>query len=684
MTVRQQQILGRLRGITVGVAGCPPEAVTEDVTFLELGFDSLSLMQLATALQDAFSVRITFRQLFDVMPSVAAVVRHIDCQTPDEASANEGEAVGQTEGAALVAAGETAGAISNATPDVAASARAAGPGRSAQPGADPAVRPAAARTPSPDLQRLILQQLDVMARQLAALERASQPRQPEDAAPVGASLATAHASAHAAARGAPVTTSVSAPASPLASPLASPMASGAAAIVADSVPATTPRRFPTTDSQQELWLTASLDREAACALNEATAYWIDGSLDADALVLVIEDVLARHQALNVRFADDGESQWVDPADIGTRIRVRREDLSRLDTVGQQEAIDAAIAIQAATPFDLTEGPLGRVLLVRLGEQRHLLLTYFSHVAYDGYSGGLLMAEIASGYNARLQGLPLPPSTAVPFSDYVEHQRSRDPALIDRARSYWARQFPSLPPALTLPTRVPRDGRFSWTGGTFHRALAPGQLDTVRALARTCGTTVSIVLLAAFQLLLVRLARQDEIVIGLPAAGQAHLGVACVGYCVNTLPIRSSPRRGKPFTALVQEARAAVLDAIDHQDLALGAILRDRRFVAPSGRLPLVEVMFNFSAYQAGVSLDGCRLVAHETRRQAVVHDLFLHVVESGDRLFLDCDFRSALFDEATIEQWMADYVNLIDTVASMTATSMTDGSMTDAAPTASA
>lgn len=645
MTARQQQILGRLRGITVGVAGCPPEAVTEDATFLELGFDSLSLMQLASALQDAFRVRITFRQLFDVMPSVAAVVRHIDCQTPDEASANDGEAVEQTEGAALAAAGETAGANSDATPDVAASAQAAGLGRSAQPGGDPAVRPAAARTSPPDLQRLILQQLDVMARQLAALERASRPRQPEDAAP---------------------------------------MASGAAAIVADGVPATTPRRFPTTDSQQELWLTAALDREAACALNEATAYWIDGSLDADALALVIEDVLARHQALNVRFAADGESQRVDPADISTRIRVRREDLSRLDTVGQQEAIDAAIAIQAATPFDLTEGPLGRVLLVRLGGQRHLLLTYFSHVAYDGYSGGLLMAEIAGGYNARLQGLPLPPSKAAPFSDYVEHQRSRDPALIDRARSYWARQFPSLPPALTLPTRVPRDGRVNWTGSTFHRALAPGLLDTVRALARTCGTTVSIVLLAAFQLLLARLARQDEIVIGLPAAGQAHLGVACVGYCVNTLPIRSSPRRGKPFTTLVQEARAAVLDAIDHQDLALGAILRDRRFIAPPGRLPLVEVMFNFSAYQAGVSLDGCRLVAHETRRQAVVHDLFLHVVESGDRLFLDCDFRSALFDEATIEQWMADYVNLIDTVASMTAASTTDASMTVAAPTASA
>lgn len=635
MTARHRQILARLRAITVGVAGCPAEAVTEDVTFLDLGFDSLSLMQLATALQDAFGVRITLRQLFDVLPSVAAVVRHIDRELPPD-----GEPVPDRPATADANAASAGGA--DRDPGAA----------SAQPGAPRSVAPmhverqaatvratvpvpvpAMAGSLPPELKMVILQQLDLMSRQLDAMAGAL-----HAAAPTTTPLPSA--SAAVSARPAVAPASARAPDHPL--------------------------TFATTEAQQELWFTASLGPEAASALNEATAYWIEGELDGALLASVIEDVLARHEALNVRFSDDGERQRHDPAALAARIRVRHEDLSSLDADQARDAIAAQIAREAATPFDLERGPLGRVILIRLAARRHLLLTYYPHIAYDGYSGGLLMAEIAEGYEASRRGQPMPPSTARPFSAYVERLQSpATGAAIERARRYWMSQFPVLPPPLALPTRAARDARPGWDGGTVHRELGPGALETVRALARSCRTTVSTTLLAVFELLLARLGRQDEVVVGMPAAGQVHLGVPCVGYCVNTLPIRTRPIRGKAFSTLARETQQAVLDAVDHQDMGLGAILRAGRFTAANGRLPLVEVMFNFSAYQTALAIDGCRIVAHETRRAAVVHDMFLHVVESADRLYLDWDYRSALFDASTIEQWMSDYVNLIDTVAAM-------------------
>ena len=625
MTDRQQRILTRLRAITVGVAGCPAEAVTEDVTFLDLGFDSLSLMQLATALQDAFGVRITLRQLFDVMPSVAAVIRHIDRNLPPDVMAD---------------------AVTDGLPAVSPDAATAGAAIAASTPASiavPARLPEAPGTLSPELKMVILQQIDIMSRQLAALHGALHAGPGVGAAaPSTATPLTASASASASASAPDVAPAAAEPASPL--------------------------TFPMTEAQQELWFTASLGRDAACALNEATAYWLDGELDAALLATVIEAVLARHEALNVRFSDDGETQRFDPAVLASRIRVTRDDLAALDAAAQREVVAARIATEAATPFDLGSGPLGRVTLIRLGEQRHLLLTYYPHIAYDGYSGGLLMAEIAAGYNARRRGSTMPASRALPFSVYVKRLDGADrPAAVERARAYWESQFQTLPSPLDLPTRRGRAGEPGAAGSTVHREVDAAGLETVRSLARNCRTTVSTVLLAAFQLLLARLARQDEVVVGIPAAGQVHLGVPCVGYCVNTLPIRGRPVRGKTFPTLAAETQRAVLDAVEHQDMSLGAILRARRFVAVGGRLPLVEVMFNFSAYQAEVGIEGCRIVAHETRRAAVVHDMFLHVVESADRLHLDWDFRCALYDVAMIEQWMSDYVSLIETVAAMTA-----------------
>ena len=696
MNDRLARIVGQMRTIIVGVAGCSPSSVTDDVTFLDLGFDSLSMMQLAAALQDAFGVRITFRQLFDVMPTVAAVARHIERNQPVATEPEAHELQRQSDALASAAAPgraeQMASAAGNSSRSCAADARLvadAGPlTGTGQFGTDQ--RPPGRLAPA--LKMVVLQQLDLMARQLAALSTVS------TADPQEAQWAARAATAMMLPAAVPPTSMLAVPAAlaqpsptallPDAIPVVLPETLVPASIDVPIQPAAGPaprpappaqaHRFATTDSQQELWFTSQLADAASCALNESHGYWIDGPLDADLLATAIETVLARHEALNVRFAEDGESQDYDPAALAGRIRVRHHDFSAQAGDAARQAVEALIAAEARKPFRLATGPLGRIHLVRLGEQRHLLLTYYHHIAYDGYSGGLLMAEIARSYNARRIGAVEPASTALPFSQYVDRLSAhRTPAVIDKALSYWAQLFPELPPPLALPTRADRDSRPNWDGSTVHRELDAARLDAVRALARNHRSTISTVLLAAYQLLLARLSSQDLVVVGIPAAGQVHLGVPCVGYCVNTLPIRSAPGRGKTFETLVRETQAAVLDAIDHQDVSLGALLRARRLVALPGRLPLVEVMFNFSAYQADVDFALCRTIASENRRSAVVYDLFLHVVESADRLILDWDFRTSLFDEATVEGWMSDYVNLIDTLASAltnTRTAATPGS----------
>ena len=160
------------------------------------------------------------------------------------------------------------------------------------------------------------------------------------------------------------------------------------------------------------------------------------------------------------------------------------------------------------------------------------------------------------------------------------------------------------------------------------------------------------LLAGFEALLAGLSKQEDLVIALPAAGQAHLGLEAVGYCATSLPIRSKPARAKSFSQHARETQRALLDALDHQDVSLGSIIRSLRLPGSRARLPLAEVMFNFSGFLSNLKIDDCTVVAHENSRRAMFYDMFLHAVESDSRLIMDWDYRTDIFDAATIERWL--------------------------------
>ena len=418
------------------------------------------------------------------------------------------------------------------------------------------------------------------------------------------------------------------------------------------------RVVPATSSQRELFFASQLGDLASCAYNESDSVRITGPLDAPLLVQAVSETLERHEAFRMRFDEFGESQTVDPDAAFT---VKQADLSQLDPAGADEQLTAIVAKEALTPFDLQQSPLARAHLLKMPGNVHVLLMYFHHIAFDGYSGQLVMEEIADAYNARRRGDQPKPSQAAPYSVFVyrsQAQAGKDSTT--RSLAYWQSLYANDPAiALELPTDRPRGAVRRPAAATVHREWGTEVLLAVKALAKAQGTTLFAVLLAGFEALLARLARQEDVVIAIPAAGQARLGLDTVGYCVTALPIRSRPAHSKSFAAHAQETQRAVLDALDHQDVTLGSIIRSLRLPGSRARLPLAEVMFNFSGFLSNLEIEGCSVVAHENSRRAMFFDMFLHAVESGNRLIMDWDYRTDLFDAATVERWLDGYRDLM-------------------------
>ena len=538
---RREQIVQRLTGLAARLSGLAARDLPPGTPFVQLGFDSLFLAELATACTAEFGIKITMRQLLQDDTGIGALADRLDSALPLPATAS----------------------VASAAPI--------------------AVAPIVATAAS------------------------------EDAAAIDDAAATP-----------------------------------------DEAPT---QVLPMTPGQRELWSASQMSELASCAFNESDIFRITGRLDADCLCAAIELAVARHEAFRLRFDADGLAQRLDPqADCP----VRRLDFTAGAQAEQQLA--ALIDAQALEPFDLVAGPTARIQLARMSADCHVLLMYFHHIVFDGYSGGLLMREIAAAYQALRRGQPVPAALARPYGSYVRCLQQR---IADRraqeALDWWQAAIGQSPPQpLELPTDRPRRATRGHAGATVHREFAPALLEDLRALARARSVTLFNLLLAGFSALLSRLSMQDDVVIAIPAAGQAHLDVEAVGYCVNALPIRTQPLPSLPFSSLLSQTQQGVLDALDHQDVGIGEIARALRLGSSPDRLPLAEVMFNFSAFLAGFELEGCHVVAHENRRRATFYDLFLHIVESDGRLILDCDHATALYDGETIGRWLDHYQALLE------------------------
>lgn len=414
------------------------------------------------------------------------------------------------------------------------------------------------------------------------------------------------------------------------------------------------RTLPLTDGQREIWVASQRGEMASCAFNESDSVRIRGPLDVQAFTTAVSQVLGEQESFRYRFDRDGSSQWVDEQ---AQLDVAFCDLTAMDATRTHAQLQALLDHEALAAFDLEHGPLVRAHLVALDTDDHLFVVYCHHIVFDGYSAELLMREISRRYAAA--GGEQPPVSTTPYSVYIHQTRGVGDDTAAASLDYWRETFAKSPMPLDLPTDRPRESQRSYNGATVHRELEAGLPQDLLRTARALKTSVNVLLLSSFQALVSRLSDQEDIVVGVPVAGQARTGLDTIGYCVNALPVRAAPAHDKPFAALVRETQEHLFDAFDHQSAPLGEIINALGIPRDPSRLPLVEVIFNYSSYFSDLQIAGCKVSTHENRRRAIHYDMFFNIIESDGRLVIDWDYCCDLFDESTIERWVDHYQELL-------------------------
>ena len=412
---------------------------------------------------------------------------------------------------------------------------------------------------------------------------------------------------------------------------------------------------PLTFAQQRLWFIHNMEPEASVAYNIPLGLHVKGPLSAALLRESLIAVAARHESLRTRIVEqDGvPMQMIDPPQID----VLTVDLRALPTAQRFDAALALAGQEARRRMDLSAAHPARYVLVQLDEADHLLIVVIHHIVADAWSLGVFVDDLMAAYRAGLSGssVALPP-LEVSYADFSTWQRDNAEGYT-RQLSYWLSQL-SGAATLDLPTDKPRPPHPDPGGAAHTMTIARSTLDALNALARAQGCTLYMVLLAAFDVVLSRLAAQDDVVVGTPVAGRTFAELQrTVGFFANTLAIRCDLSGDPTFTELLERVRAVVMGALANQDVPFEAIVDGLKLRRDTSRSALFQVVFALqnvppaSAPPSG-PLEVSQVVIED---RTAKFDLWLSMHETSAGLLATYEYRTDLFEADSIER-LAGYV----------------------------
>ncbi|AJX32018.1 non-ribosomal peptide synthetase [Burkholderia oklahomensis] len=418
---------------------------------------------------------------------------------------------------------------------------------------------------------------------------------------------------------------------------------------------------PASFAQTRLWLHARLLGESA-AYHITERLRLDGALDANALRLSCDALIARHEALRTTFAEgaDGVLQTVHAP---TRCPWRFTDFADAPAAERDARAAAVAARDEAEPFDLAHGPLLRAHLIRLDASVHWLVLTTHHIVSDGWSADVMLAELSSFYRSFATGdavslAPLP----IQYADYALWQRRwLDAGEGERQLAYWRATLDASRDVLLLPGAATRPAQRSASGARHTFDVPAALAQRARSLAQTRRATPFAVLLAALATLLARASGEPEIRIGVPSANRERgETVGLIGFFVNTLALAVRTPATRAFETLVDATQRGLVDAQSHQDVPFDQVVDALGVARSASHHPLFQVMAAYGAHRALPSFADVRATELPSGMPYAKFDLTLSFDERDDG-GLDARFVYAtdIFDADAIERLAARYVELL-------------------------
>jgi amino acid adenylation domain-containing protein len=424
------------------------------------------------------------------------------------------------------------------------------------------------------------------------------------------------------------------------------------------------QELPLSFAQQRLWFLQQLEPDSS-TYNIASAVSLSGRLNINAFEQTLNEIVRRHQAIRTTFISV-EGRAVQVITQSLKLAVPLVILEDLSGAAQQSVARRLMIEEARRPFNLMQGPLLRVSLLRLGEREHVALLTMHHIISDGWSIGVLIKELIALYEAFSQGAPSPlPELSIQYADFAYWQRQLlKGEILASHLSYWKEKLKDRPAELKLPADRPRNAVQSSRGAQQSFALPASLSIALDELSAREGVTRFMTLLAAFKTLLYRYSGQTDIILGTNVANRhSSKTEALIGFFVNMLVLRTDLSGNPTFQELLQRVREVTLDAFMHQDVPFEQLVQELRPERDLRRAPLFQAVFSLqNIAPETLRFSGLTLTPLEVDLSTAKYDLVLNMWEMQVGLQGALQYSTDLFDAPTISRLLKHFARLLESI----------------------
>lgn len=428
-------------------------------------------------------------------------------------------------------------------------------------------------------------------------------------------------------------------------------------------------------AQQRLWFLQQLEPEST-EYNIPIVVLVQGKLDIKALRKSFGNIVKRHEIMRSCYVViDGKPVLKIQAETDIQLEIETY-------IGQKEQAMSFIEAQAAIPFHLEKGPLYRICLAQTGEQTYMLLICLHHIISDGWSRNILLKELLLFYNHFHNGssVEVLNDLNIQYVDYAAWQNKQyEMNYMDRQLDYWKRKLD----AYAEPIDFGVFGKSRRSGipksNTVTINLENEVIQPLRQLARKEGSTLFMVLLSIYQIMLYLYTGQQEIYVGSPIAGRMQKETEdLIGFFVNTLVFKGNIIPSYPYSVYLQQVKEDALEAYENQQIPFDKVVEMVNPERVTGSSPIFQVMFILQNMpMEEIKSEELTISSVQLPNKEAKFDLTLELVDEGEQLSGWFEYNADLFEKEIMDRMVLHYTNLLKSIIKNENTVINDLQMLD-------